>query len=47
MEVLAPSSTQTRNTYVNNPKNVECLALVLVKSLDLDIKHGVRINLDA
>lgn len=38
---------QTHNTYVDDSKNVECLTLVLVKSLDLDIKHGVRINLNA
>jgi hypothetical protein len=47
MEVLAPSSTQTHSAYVDNSKNVECLTLVLVKPLDLDIKHGVRINLNA
>lgn len=46
-EMLAASSTQSHVTYVNNSQNVEGLTLVLVKPLDLDIKHGVRINLDA
>ena len=45
--MLASSSARSHVTYVNNSKNVEGLTLVLVKPLDLDIEHGVRINLDA
>ena len=39
--------SQTSDTYMNNPKNVEGLAFIFVKTLDLNIKHGIRVNLDA
>lgn len=44
---LVTSVSSNNNTYVNNAKNVESLALILVQTLDLNIKQGVRVNLDA
>jgi len=44
---LASPFSQIHVTYVNNPKNIERLTLIFMKSLDLDVKHGVRVHLDA
>lgn len=47
LKTLVSPFSQLHNTHVNNTKNVEGLALILVQTLDLNIKQGVRVNLDA